>query len=149
MPNATHDLPVYFQLGGHNPPPDVRALLDGCHLQEHGLIDTTADLGEVLRLVADLGQGGCYEAHVRATGVEYRCPDWCVSPDHARRGLYDPQGGAPDHVAYDSAVGVYVGACDGDPIQLDVSVEGALDAAQARRLAAALLDAADVLDQAG
>lgn len=146
MPNRIDDLPVYYQLGGHNPPADVRALLDGCHLQESGLVDRAADLPEVLRLVADLGQDGCYEQHVRATGAVYECPPWCVASDHARRGLYDPQGGAPDHVAFDGG-GVTVGACDGDPVQLHCEGADGLTAVGARRLAAALLDAADVLDR--
>jgi hypothetical protein len=54
--------------------------------------------------------------------------------------------GAPDHEAFErreDGFDVWVSGCDGDP------VEGELSAVQARRLAAALLDAADVLDQAG
>jgi hypothetical protein len=152
MPHTTDRaaLPVQHEFGSS---PDVLLLLDACHLEHTGLIAKGTPTTDAMQLVRDLGQVGCYEAHVRATGTLYECPTWCEATDHARRGLWDSTSGSngPNHTTAASEVGG-VGTVDvcqlgAGPVTLYLYADGELTAAEARAAAAALLNAAAALDR--
>ena len=120
---------------------------------------------KVQAILDTTGQRGAYEAHVRATGIVHVCPDWCPADDHPRAGIYDLE--APEeaviahtrdlwtlnteedepksevHIALERWEG-YREADKGTNLYLHA--EAPMTAAQARQVAAALLDAADTLD---
>lgn len=141
------DLPVW--LGLFDSPADRRAA-DVLQLARDGLLDpASAPLDVLEHLVDDLGLGGAHEAAVRASGVLYRCPPWCEADDHARVGIHDHDLPPAHWTARTEVAGVRVdvGADTGTPVvRLLAHREPDLTASDARRLAAALLNAADALD---
>lgn len=85
------------------------------------------------------------------------CPWWCMEAQPHRWLLRDHAGNCRDHTAYvadlDDVAQVFIDQTEHSddeppsPIEIRVWVDTGLDAAQARRLAMALLDAAGKLDQ--
>lgn len=162
--NPRHLLPVWLGGIANNPPAWARER-DFIQMHAEGLLDVLrpreayADDYEYLtahhahtHLVDDLGMAGIYEAHVRRTGTVYTCPPWCDDDDHPRTGICDGTDNEPHHLATAEAVQTDAGA-------VQVAVSGTVDhqainsdraedltAAEARHLAALLLNAADTLD---
>ncbi len=93
------------------------------------------------------------------SAIVYACPWWCTAVDHPRRGVYElddvTEIGAVIHralfpaVPLDGAPHVEVLALDNadEPPCLVVCDAQSLYSEQARELAAALMSAADLLDQ--
>lgn len=157
-PDERATLPVVVMPAGQSPLLD--ALNDRCFLEREGIIpeDPSIPLEASVDLVVGLGLAGVYRDHVRATGQVYRCPDWCTAKDHPRAGIWDARldgiahatdeftlegGDADDFV-------VRVEQFEGEaPTVMVYSDLQELTAAGARQVAAALLNAADVLDRIG
>lgn len=143
-------LPVY--LGPFVSAEDRRAS-DAMQLVAEGLIAPSDALMNYEHLVDDLHLHGAHEAAVRATGTVYACPDWCDATDHARVGLHDGLVAPGHHTARAEVAGLRVGVAQEDHPGAVASVllggDVDLTAAQARQVAAALLNAADALDGIG
>lgn len=149
---------------------DIAAWLEYFWLEERGLLPAGADgwdgpPADAPALLERFGLAGLYEAQVRATGTFYRCPSWCES-DHPRAGVWDRiYGEPPFHAAFrwswdnrdrcdsgpgsveELSVDVEQTECD-DAAATGITVygNGVLTGGEARVMAAALLNAADVLD---
>lgn len=147
-----HALPIAWESTPGDPFVDVDFLVcDGLLSRD---VDYMSQPREALeRLLDELGQRGCYETHVRANGMVYQCPSWCVG-DHPRAEICEDEDNPPVHIATltpvhlaaGQVVDVDVYAAEEHP-QIAVGTQLALtNADDARALAAALLNAADVLD---
>lgn len=94
-----------------------------------------------------------YEAHVRATGPMYACPPWCSSTHHPRAGIaegalvheVDLPGVSAPGLGFWADVSQSLGA-DAPEIWANLELRRGMSSADARQIAAALLAAADALD---
>lgn len=102
------------------------------------------------------GQAGAYTRWLRDNGIIRQCPPWCISTDHPRAAIWDPDRDT-EHIAFtaevpttemphrNGAVTVQVSTFQDLPPQVWVYDAEILTGSEARQLAAVLAEAADVL----
>ena len=147
--------------------PDSWLYMDALHLIKEGLLDPSL-MGQsrdgphagspqgawerVIEVMRSAGQVGVYRNWLQTNGVVHECPAWCKS-SHPTAAIYDPMGTEPIHEAVvgrlaGGAAQVSIEASTGAPAEIHVEVgERDLNAVQARKLAALLLDAAEIPDE--
>ena len=161
-PDERATLPVVRSLGWNRDSELLDGIADRAYLEREGIIpeDPSIPMERSAELVAELGMTGAYNEHLRATGAVYTCPDWCEGGDHPRTGIVDPLEGGPLHVAAEYSWGRTVLRTveefnvsayqleDEDEAHIEIySSASGVEADEARRMAAALLNAADMLDK--
>lgn len=99
------------------------------------------------------GQAGAYTRWLRANGIIRQCPPWCISEDHPRAAIWDPDRDE-EHIAWTAEVPT---GPESRPAYIQVSTYAdlgpqlwlwdveVLTGTAARELAAVLAEAADVL----
>lgn len=144
-----------------------QGLIDGDLLVTHtadGWIPepTPENRQRVQDMIDATGQRGVYAEYLRRTGTVRVCPEWCDS-DHPRAAIYDPyldrdtiahrrsmaridrpEGREFAELNFEQWEGRDIG--DDERLILYLDAQTPLNSAQARQLAAALIDAADLLD---